>query len=72
MFVDTVVLTGTIVIEGIAFHWSVANDQRLVVSHDRLGTRTEQLVDKPEAQARVMGRALLAGGMDVDAADDLG
>lgn len=75
MFVDTVVLTGTIVIEGVGFHWSVTTDQRLAVSHDQLGTRVEALVGRPQAQARVMASAILAGNVsvpDVDAADDLG
>jgi hypothetical protein len=74
MFVDTVVLTGTIVLEGVAFHWSVTTDQRLAVSHERLGTKVEPLVGRPQIQARDMGRAILAGEVsvpDVDAADDL-
>jgi hypothetical protein len=73
MFIDTVVLTGTVVIEGVSFHWSVTRDQRLAVSHERLGTRVEALAGKPQAQARDMGRAILAGAVsvpDVDAVDD--
>ena len=75
MFTSTVVLAGTVVIEGIAFQWSVTTDrtQRLAVSHQLLGTRVEPLVGNPEHQARSLGRALLASGMtipDVDAVDD--
>ena len=72
MLTDTVVLTGTLIIEGVAFNWSVTDKQRLAVSHDRLGKRTEQLVGKPQAQARDMARALLAGKVsipDVDATE---
>jgi hypothetical protein len=75
MFIDTVVLTGTILIEGAAFHWSVTQNQRLAVSHERLGTRVEPLVGKPQAQARQMARVILTGGVsvpDVDGAADLG
>ena len=75
MFVDTVVLTGTIVVEGVGFHWSVTTDQRLAVRHGQLGRRVEPLVGRPQVQARDMARAILAGEVsvpDVDAADDLG
>jgi len=75
MFVDTVVLTGTIVIEGVAFHWSVTTDQRLAVSHDQLGTRVEPLVGRPQVQARDIGRAILTGNLsvpDIDASLKVG
>ena len=65
MFIDTVVLTGTIVIEGVVFNWSVTKNQRLAVSSDRLGRRVEDLVGKPQAQARDAARALLAGEVSV-------
>jgi hypothetical protein len=75
MFTGTVVLAGTVVIEGVAFRWSVTDGfaQRLTVSNKRLGTRNEQLVGSPEAQARALGRTILRGGgrlPDVDAVDD--
>jgi hypothetical protein len=53
----------------------VTRDQRLVVIHERLGTRVESLIRKPQAQARDMGRAILAGEVsvpDVDTVDDFG
>lgn len=77
MFTNTVILTGTVVVEGVAFRWSVTDGvvQRLTVSHRRFGTRVEQLVGSPERQARTAGRGLLAGHIslpDVDAVDDFG
>jgi len=76
MFTSTVVLAGTVVIEGVAFRWSVTDGfaQRLTVSNKRLGTRNEQLVGSPEKQARAMGRAILAGDVsvtEVDGVDDV-
>jgi hypothetical protein len=64
MFTSTVVLTGTVVIEGIAFHWSVTDGlaQQLTVSHRLLGTQTQRLTTSPESQARAVGRAMLEHG----------
>jgi hypothetical protein len=77
MFTNTVILAGTVVIEGVAFRWSVTDGftQRLTVSNERLGTRVEQLAGSPDAQARAMGRAILRGEItlpDVDVVDDFG
>jgi len=69
MFIDTVVLTGTVVIEGAAFHWSVTQDQRLAVSHDHLGIRVEPLTGRPQVQARDMARAILSGKISVPDVD---
>lgn len=76
MFTRDIVLAGTVVIEGVAFRWSVTDGyvQRLTVRHPTLGTRVEQLVSSPEAQARAAGRQILAGKVtipDVDVADDV-
>ena len=61
MFTSSVVLAGTVVIEGVAFRWSVADGlaQHLIVSHPTLGTQTQALTDSPESQARDVGRAML-------------
>ena len=77
MFTNTVIFTGTVVIEGVAFRWSVTDGfaQRLTVSHKWFGTQIEQLVGSPDAQARSIGRKLLRGEIslpDVDAVDDFG
>jgi hypothetical protein len=75
MFTNTVILAGTVVIEGVAFRWCVTDGcaQRLTVSHPKLGMRIEQLFGSPEAQARAAGRALLAGEIivpDLDLVDE--
>jgi hypothetical protein len=77
MFTSTVILTGTVVIEGVAFRWSVTDGfgQRLTVSHPVFGSQAQQLVRSPQAQARSIGRALLAAKVraaDIDCADDIG
>jgi hypothetical protein len=77
MFTSTVVLAGTVVIEGVAFRWSVTEGwtQRLTVGHDKLGMRSEPLAGSPESQARVIGRAILARAVripEVDVVDDFG
>jgi hypothetical protein len=77
MFTNTVILAGTVVIEGVAFRWSVTDGcgQNLTVCHPTLGTRVERLVASPECQARAVGRQLLAGEVtvpDVDSVDDVG
>ena len=63
MFTNTVILTGTVVVEGAAFRWVVTDGfaQRITVSHRWFGTCVEQLVGSPERQARAAGRKLLAG-----------
>jgi hypothetical protein len=61
MFTNTVILTGTVVIEGSAFRWSVTDGlaQQLMVSHAILGTQTQPLAASPASQARIVGRAML-------------
>ena len=59
MSTDTIVLTGTVVIEGVAFGWSVTDAQRITVSHPTIGEQTGTLSSHPEAQARTVGRAML-------------
>jgi hypothetical protein len=77
MFTGTVILAGTVVVEGAAFRWSVTDGftQRLTVSNENLGTRIERLTGSPDAQARSMARAILRGEInlpDVDVVDDFG
>jgi len=76
MWTSTVILAGTVVVEGAAFRWWVTDGfaQRLTVRHARLGTRMEQLFGSPHAQARGIGLAMLAGGIsvpDVDVIEDI-
>jgi hypothetical protein len=63
MFTSTIILSGTVVIEGVSFRWWLTDGiaQRLTVSHPAHGTRTQPLTSDPESQARAVGRALLAG-----------
>ena len=61
MFTSTVILAGTVVVEGTAFRWSVTDGraQHLMVTHPTLGTQTRELTASPDAQARAIGRAML-------------
>jgi len=74
---STTVLTGTVVIEGVAFCWSVTDTQRITVSHPTIGEQTRALTAQPEAQARTVGRAMLNSTVGVssvgflEAADDI-
>ena len=63
MFTSTVILAGTVVIEGAAFRWSVTDGlaQQLTVSHPTIGTQTQTLTASPDSQARAVGRAMLKG-----------
>jgi hypothetical protein len=63
MFASTVILAGTVIVEGVRFRWSVTDGaaQHLTVSNDRLGNHAERLVGSPEQQARNIGRAILRG-----------
>jgi hypothetical protein len=69
MFTSTVVLAGTVVIEGVAFRWSVTDGvaQQLTVSHPAIGTHTQKLTASPHAQARAVGRAMLNSTLGVAA-----
>jgi hypothetical protein len=73
MWTSTVILTGTIVIEGTAFRWLVTDGlaQQLTVSHPTLGTQTQPLASSPAAQARTVGRAMLGAATGfLEAVDD--
>jgi hypothetical protein len=63
MFTSTIILSGTVVIEGTSFRWWLTDGiaQRLTVSHPAHGTETQPLTANPESQARAVGRAMLAG-----------
>ncbi|HUQ51067.1 MAG TPA: hypothetical protein VM692_02525 [Gammaproteobacteria bacterium] len=62
MFTSTIILSGTVVIEGTTFRWWLTDGvaQQLTVSHPAHGTQTQPLEGDPESHARVVGRALLA------------
>ena len=71
MRTNTIILAGTVVVEGTAFRWWVVDgvSQHLGVSHRILGTKTQPLVGSPDRQAREVGRAMLRGDapfFDVD------
>jgi hypothetical protein len=53
------VLTGTVVLEGVEFRWSVTDDQRITVGNQAIGEKTLPLVADPESQARAIGQELL-------------
>jgi hypothetical protein len=61
MFTSEVVLAGTVVIEGVAFRWSVTDGlaQRLTVTHPLFGTETRALTASPDSQAGDIGRQML-------------
>ena len=61
MFTSTIILSGTVVIEGVTFRWWLTDGigQRLTVSHPVHGTRTQALSADPESQARTLSRAML-------------
>jgi hypothetical protein len=79
VWTSTVILTGTVVVEGTAFRWTVtdARAQQLTVSHPTVGTQTQLLRANPEAQARAVGRAMLKNAARaarigyIDAVDDI-
>jgi hypothetical protein len=62
MFTSTIILSGTVVIEGVTFRWWLTDGigQRLTVSHPAHGTKTQALTDDPESQARALSRVMLA------------
>jgi hypothetical protein len=68
MFTSTIILRGTVVIEGVMFRWWLTDGrvQRLTVSHPAHGTRTQTLSADPESQARALSRAMLASAHVVD------
>jgi hypothetical protein len=68
MFTSTIILSGTVVIEGITFRWWLTDGiaQRLTVSHPAHGTETQTLSAEPASQARALSRAMLAAAGMVD------
>jgi hypothetical protein len=69
MFTSTIILSGTVVIEGVSFRWWLTDGiaQQLTVSDPAHGTLTQPLTDNPESQAREAGRALWARKARADA-----
>jgi hypothetical protein len=75
MFTSTIILSGTVVIEGVSFRWWLTDGvaQRLTVSHPVHGTETQPLTaTDPELQARAVGRAMLARKARADVARHAG
>jgi hypothetical protein len=73
MWTGTVVLCGTVVVEGVAFRWSVTDGlpQDLTVSHPMLGTQTGPFGSDPDSQARNVARAMLGAATGfLEAVDD--
>ena len=71
MSTKTVDLCGTVVIEGVAFRWSIADGPSLTVSHPTIGAQTQPLGESPESQARALGRAMLGAATGfLEAVDD--
>lgn len=76
MSTSTIVLTGTVAIEGVAFCWSVTDARCITVRHPTIGEQTRPLAEDPEMQARTVGRSLLNSATGVaaigyiDAVDD--
>jgi hypothetical protein len=62
MFSKTVILAGTVVVEGVAFRWSVTDGlpQSITVSHPFIGTETQMLAASPDSQAREVGQEMLS------------
>jgi hypothetical protein len=61
MWRSTLILNGTIVVDGVEFRWSVTDgaSQQLTVSHHTLGIQIGPLTGSPDSQARVVGAAML-------------
>ena len=62
MVTSTVVLSGQLIIEGVKFLWWVTDGRpaRLTVSHPIHGTKTQNVDQQPEAQARSVARTMLS------------
>jgi hypothetical protein len=62
MFASTVILSGTVIVEGVPFRWWVTDGlaQQLTVSHPAYGTDGRRLTGSPHSQARSIARAMLA------------
>jgi hypothetical protein len=62
MFTSTIILAGTVLVEGRPVRWWVTDGltQRLTVSHPVYGTEAQRLVRSPAVQARSIGQAMLA------------
>jgi hypothetical protein len=61
MWTSTVILAGTVVIDGAAFRWLVTDGmhQHLTVSHPVHGTKAEKLTRSPDRQAREIARIMM-------------
>jgi hypothetical protein len=73
MGTSTSKLCGTVVIEGVVFHWSVARSpsQDLTVSHPTIGTQTQPLGSDAGSQAHRMAREMLGKSTGfLEAVDD--
>ena len=73
MFTSTIILAGTVVVEGKAFRWSVTDGraQHLTVTHPTLGTQTQPLTASPDSQARAIGRGMVIAALGfLEAVDD--
>jgi hypothetical protein len=62
MLTNTITLSGTVVVEGVAFSWWVTDGlkPRLTVSNGLHGTETLALKTKPKTQARAVALRMLA------------
>jgi hypothetical protein len=69
VFTSTIILSATVVIEGVTFRWWLTDGiaQQLTVSHPAHGTLTQPLTGDPESQAREAGRAMWARKVRADA-----
>jgi hypothetical protein len=58
---SSAVISGTVIVEGVPFAWSVADGltQQLTVGHPIFGTETRRLTKSPDSQAREIGREML-------------
>jgi len=78
MLTNTITLSGSVVVEGVAFSWWVTDGLKpqLTVSNGVHGTKTQSLgATKPQAQARDVARAMLAAmtrTIETHPVDDLG
>jgi hypothetical protein len=58
---SSAVISGTVIVEGVPFVWTVADGltQQLAVNHPIFGTETRRLTKSPDSQAREIGREML-------------
>jgi hypothetical protein len=63
MFTSTIILTGSVVVDSVAFSWWVRDGLAplLTVSHPEFGTETQPLGDaEPLVQARAIAKKMVA------------